>query len=96
MLGECLVFSNICSWRFHSTLVRTPVEWCVDFIDSPGRFLAANELKCLMGYVLLNYDIKWSNRDFLEGGYAPPNEVLGVFTGPAENVVIMFRRRIGD
>ena len=71
------------------------MEWFVDFIDSPGRFFAANELKCLMGYILLNYDIKWSNRDFLEGGYAPPNVVLGAITSPDENSIIMFRRRIG-
>ena len=73
---------------------RVSVEWYVDFIDSPGRFFAANELKCMMGYILLNYDIKWSNHDFLEGGYAPPNEVLGVTTRPDENAIIMFRRRV--
>ena len=48
----------------------------------------------MMGHILLNYDIKWSNRDFLEGGYAPPNEVLGVSTRPDENAIIMFRRRV--
>jgi len=63
------------------------------FFDSPGRFFAANELKCLMGHILLNYDIKWPNRDFLEGGYYPPNEPFGIFTGPNENATIMFRRR---
>ena len=47
-----------------------------------------------MGYILLNYDIKWSNRDFLEGGYAPPNVVLGAITSPDENANIMFRRRL--
>ena len=46
-----------------------------------------------MGHILLNYDIKWSNRDFLEGGYAPPNEVLGIGGRPGENATIMFRRR---
>jgi len=46
-----------------------------------------------MGYILLNYDIKWSNRDFMEGGYAPPNEVFGTSTRPNENAIIMFRRR---
>ena len=71
------------------------MEWSVDSINSPGRFFAVNELKCLMGYILLNYDIKWANRDFLEAGYAPPNEVIGVATCPDENAVIMFRRRIG-
>jgi hypothetical protein len=72
----------------------TSMESRFKSIDSPGRFFAANELKCLMGYMLLNYDIKWSNRNFLEGGYAPPNEDLGVTTRPDENAIIMFRRRI--
>jgi len=69
------------------------MEWRIDFIDSPGRFFAVNEIKCLMGHVLLNYDIKWSNRDFMEGGYAPPNQVFGLSTLPNENATIMFRRR---
>jgi len=60
----------------------------------PGRFFAVNELKCLLGYTLLNYDIKWPNRDFLEGGYAPPKSVLGLSIRPNENATIMFRRRI--
>ena len=70
------------------------IEYWTDFFDSPGRFFAATELKCLLGHNLLNYDIKWSNRDFLEGGYFPPSEPLGVFTGPNEDAIIMFRRRI--
>ena len=48
-----------------------------------------------MGYILLHYDIKWSNRDFLEGGYTPPNEVLGTTTSPNEDAIVMFRRKIG-
>ena len=47
-----------------------------------------------MGYILLNYDIKWPNRDFLEAGYNPANRALGVTTAPPDNVTIMFRRRI--
>ena len=70
------------------------IECGIDFFDSPGRFFAANELKCLMGYILLHYDIKWSNRDFLEGGYFPPSEPNGIFTRPNEDAMIMFRRRI--
>lgn len=46
-----------------------------------------------MGYLLLNYDIKWSNRDFMEGGPIPPINSLGVFASPDENATIMFRRR---
>jgi cytochrome P450 len=60
----------------------------------PGRFFAVNEIKCLMGYILLNYDIKWSNREFLEGGYIPPNKPFGTFTRLDEDATIMLRRRI--
>ena len=64
-------------------------------MDSPGRFFAVNEIKCLMGHVLLNYDIKWPNRDFMEGGYSPPTEHFGYLGRPSENETIMFRRRKG-
>ena len=47
-----------------------------------------------MGYLLLNYDIKWPNYDLLEGGYAPPDEIHGVSSRPNEDASIMFRRRI--
>jgi hypothetical protein len=47
-----------------------------------------------MGHLLLNYDIKWSDRDFLEGGSIPPNEVLGIFTSPDENATVMVRRKV--
>ena len=62
--------------------------------NSPGRFFAVNEIKCMMGHILLNYDIKWSNRDFLEGGYAPPINTFRFSTLPDENATIMVRRRI--
>jgi hypothetical protein len=47
-----------------------------------------------MAHILLNYDIKWSNRDFLEGGYTPPSDIRGTFVLPDENATIMVRRRI--
>jgi len=47
-----------------------------------------------MGHLLLNYDVKWSNRDFLEAGYTPPNKALGIMSMPDESATIMFRRRI--
>ena len=70
------------------------IEYQNDFFDSPGRFFATTELKCMMGHILLNYDIKWSNRDFMEGGYYPPSKPFGVFKAPNEDTTIMFRRRI--
>ena len=80
--------------RFNPTFCTTPVDYWTDFFISPGRFFAINELKCLMGHILLDYDIKWSNRDFLEGGYTPANTALGILTRPNENTTIKFRRRI--
>ena len=47
-----------------------------------------------MGHIVLNYDIKWPNRDFLEASYKPPNKSFGIFVRPNENVTIMFRRRV--
>ena len=47
-----------------------------------------------MGYILLNYDIKWPNRDFLEAGDAPAKKTLGVSATAPDNVAVMFRRRI--
>jgi cytochrome P450 len=60
----------------------------------PGRFFAVNNIQCLMAHILLNYDIKWSNCDFLEGGYTPPSDIRGIFVLPDENATIMVRRRI--
>jgi hypothetical protein len=47
-----------------------------------------------MGFVLLNYDVKWPHHDLLEGGYAPPNVVKGISFIPDTKATIMIRRRI--
>ena len=47
-----------------------------------------------MGYFIVNYDVKWPNRDFMEGGYVPPLKFNGVAGSPDENTTIMIRRRI--
>jgi len=65
-----------------------------DLFVSPGRFFAVNELKCLMGYLLMNYDVKWPHRDFMEGGYIPPLNFYGIVAAPDENTTVMIRRRI--
>ena len=65
-----------------------------DSSGSPGRFFAVNEIKCMMGYLLMNYDVKWPNRDFMEGGYIPPLKFYGVAASLDENAKIMIRRRI--
>ena len=80
MHGECFG-----AYRLNNT---------TDFFGSPGRFFAVNELKCLMGYFLMNYDVKWPNRDFMAGGYVPPLKFYGVSPILDENTTFVVRRRI--
>ncbi|KAF5382325.1 hypothetical protein D9757_008448 [Collybiopsis confluens] len=54
----------------------------------PGRFFAVNELKALVGHVLLNYDIKFENN-----GGVPPAHWDGVTVSPNRTASVMFRKR---
>ncbi|CCL98070.1 uncharacterized protein FIBRA_00064 [Fibroporia radiculosa] len=54
----------------------------------PGRFFAVNELKVMMVYMLLNFDIKFEH----EGG-RPENLNIWHSVLPAPNVNLMFRKR---
>jgi len=55
---------------------------------SPGRFFAATEIKMLLAYVLLNYDVK------LAGGRGQPADWwFGFHSMPDPTVEVMFRRR---
>lgn len=57
--------------------------------SSPGRFFAVNEIKTMLAYVLLNYDVKMAN----DGG--PPSEVwFGTTVTPDPKAEVMFRKRI--
>ena len=57
-------------------------------IFSPGRFFATNEVKAMLAYVLLNYDIKMPN----DGGR--PSELwFGVSSIPDPTAQLMFRKR---
>ena len=47
-----------------------------------------------MGYFLMNYDVKWPNRDFMEGGYIPPLKFYGIIASPDENTTFVVRKRI--
>ncbi|KAJ7678849.1 cytochrome P450 [Mycena polygramma] len=53
----------------------------------PGRFFASLELKCLVAYLVLNYDVKTP----VEGN-RPPDEWFGPTSNPARNAEILFRR----
>ena len=56
--------------------------------DSPGRFFAANEIKTMMAYLLLNYDIK-----FAEEGRRPANIRFGPENLPSMSAKVLFRKR---
>ncbi|KAJ4480063.1 cytochrome P450 [Lentinula aciculospora] len=46
----------------------------------PGRFFASIEMKCLMAYLVLHYNLK-----MLEDGVRPPDEWFGPTSNPARN-----------
>ena len=54
----------------------------------PGRFFAAQEIKIILSYLLLNYDIK------LREGEARPKPVVFMMTkSPSQTAEVLFRRR---
>ena len=62
-------------------------ERCTDSLASPGRFFAALELKCMVAYLLLNYDVKM-NRE----GVRPPDVWLGPASIPSPSAKVDFRK----
>ena len=60
----------------------------LNLLYSPGRFFAASEIKMLLAYVLLNYDVK------LAGGRGQPADLwFGFHSMPDPTVEVMFRKR---
>jgi hypothetical protein len=59
-------------------------------LSSPGRFFAANELKAMLCFIVMNYDVQ------LEGGSKerPPNHFDGPDVAPNTTAHVMFRKRI--
>nr|ANC28048.1 cytochrome P450 [Polyporus umbellatus] len=71
------------------------VNTSVDFITfghgkhaCPGRFFAANALKTMMAYLVLNYDVR-----FEEEGKRPANIRIGPSNLPSESAQVLFRKR---
>ena len=61
---------------------------CMMWPCSPGRFFAANELKAMLAYIVVNYDIK------VDGdGARPPNVYFANTVLPNQRGKIMFRKR---
>lgn len=54
----------------------------------PGRFFASLELKCIMAYMLISYDVKMRKE-----GKRPDDVCFGVFSAPDPKAEVMFRRR---
>lgn len=57
-------------------------------VASPGRFFAANELKAMLAYIVVNYDVK-----FEDEGVRPPNMWLGLTILPDPTATVLFRKR---
>ncbi|KAI6037986.1 cytochrome P450 [Pisolithus marmoratus] len=55
----------------------------------PGRFLAADELKTMLAYVLMSYDVK-----FAEGISRPSSIKWDIASMPDPSVRLMFRKRV--
>ncbi|KIP02170.1 hypothetical protein PHLGIDRAFT_20514 [Phlebiopsis gigantea 11061_1 CR5-6] len=54
----------------------------------PGRFFAANELKAMMAYLVLNYDVKLE-----EDGVRPENFYIGMTISPNPKATVLFKKR---
>ena len=57
-------------------------------VYSPGRFFAANELKAIMAYIVVNYDLKIGG-----DGKRPANIYLAENMLPNPKGEILFRKR---
>lgn len=77
-------FSPPLSYPFRA--LRNGLGW--DWTRSPGRFFAANELKTMMAFLVLNYDVR-----FAEEGKRPANIRFGPADLPSHNAKVMFRKR---
>ena len=82
---------GLCSFRTRQTCV---VRTCalshsfLQFLRSPGRFFAANELKAMLAYLVITYDVKLENE-----GVRPPNCWFATSCIPNRTGSVLFRER---
>ena len=69
---------------YHSSLFQSTHTT----LDSPGRFFAANELKAMLAYIVLSYDLKIGG-----DGKRPANIYYANGVIPAVNGRVLFRKR---
>ena len=74
------------SRAFHLACART--NFIATLRCSPGRFFAANELKAMLAYIVVNYDLKIAG-----DGERPPNMYIGANVVPSPKGEILFRKR---
>ncbi len=55
---------------------------------SPGRYFAANELKAILAYIAIHYDLKLGG-----DGSRPPDSYIATAVVPALHVRVLFRKR---
>jgi cytochrome P450 len=74
-------------WQFTS-ISDTNLNFGAGKHACPGRFFAGNELKMVLAYFLINYDIK-----FKDGQTRPKPMVMIMTKSPDPNAEVLFRRR---
>ena len=74
------------------TCIRVFITYLAMFflLNSPGRFFAANELKAMMAYVVLNYDVKLPPE---ANGVRPQNLEIGPVVIPNQTAHVLFKKR---
>ena len=71
-----------------SALSLTRLMFILSLFPSPGRFFAANELKCMMAHIVSTYDIR------LEvPGEIPKPEWFSYAVSPNRKAAVLFRKR---
>ena len=73
---------------------------------SPGRFFASMEVKLIVAYLIVEYEMKWSEEIYgtremgekatgdEEEGYRPPDVWFAGSLSPNTKAKIMFRKRV--
>ena len=79
---ECLGFGHGRHARYLAIILssQNAIRHIVNF--SPGRLFATNEVKAMLAYVLLNYDVKMANVS------------VGISSIPDPTSEVMFRKRM--
>ena len=73
------------AWCVDSFDVILYLTASIDFISSPGRFFAVNELKLMLAHIVLTYDLNMTD--------IPQETYAGLSVVPDMNAQVWFRKR---